>query len=75
MVIMDEIAVAIWFGIVPLERVLGILEQKPEDVELILTGRRAPEGLIKAADLVTEMQEIGHYYRDGVQAMEGIEFY
>ena len=74
MVIMDEIAVAIWFGIVDLERVLGVLENRPDGVELILTGRRAPEGLIEAADLVTEMQEIRHYYRDGVPAREGIEF-
>lgn len=74
MVIMDEIAVAVWFGIVDLERVLGVLRKRPDGVEIILTGRRAPEGLIDAADLVTEMQEIRHYYRDGVPAREGIEF-
>ena len=74
MVIMDEIAVAIWFGIVDLERVLGVLNKRPDGVELILTGRRAPEGLIQAANLVTEMQEISHYYRDGITAREGIEF-
>ncbi len=73
MVILDEIAVAIWFGIVDLERVLEVLNKRPDGVELILTGRRAPEGLINAADLVTEMQEIKHYYRDGVPAREGIE--
>jgi cob(I)alamin adenosyltransferase len=74
MVIMDEIAVAIWFGIVDLERVLGVLQKRPDDVELILTGRRAPERLLAAADLVTEMKEIKHYYREGVPAREGIEF-
>jgi cob(I)alamin adenosyltransferase len=73
-VIMDEIAVTIWFGIVDLERVLGVLQRRPDGVEMILTGRRAPERLIEAADLVTEMQEIRHYYRDGVPAREGIEF-
>ena len=71
---MDEIAVTIWFGIVDLERVLGVLQRRPDGVEMILTGRRAPERLIEAADLVTEMQEIRHYYRDGVPAREGIEF-
>jgi cob(I)alamin adenosyltransferase len=74
MVIMDEIVVALWFGIVELSRVLDILRQRPDTVELILTGRKAPEPLIKAADLVTEMQEIKHYYRDGVPAREGIEY-
>jgi cob(I)alamin adenosyltransferase len=74
MVIMDEIAVAIWFGIVDLERVLGVLEKRPNGIELILTGRRAPKQLLEAADLVTEMQEIRHYYQDGVPAREGIEF-
>ena len=74
MVIMDEIAVTVWFGIVDLERVLGVLQKRPDGVELILTGRRAPERLIEAADLVTEMHEIKHYYRDGIPAREGIEF-
>jgi cob(I)alamin adenosyltransferase len=74
MVIMDEIVVAIWFGIVDLGRVLGVLEKRPNGVELILTGRRAPKRLLEAADLVTEMQEIRHYYQDGVPAREGIEF-
>jgi len=74
MVIMDEIVVAIWFGIVDVERVLGVLKKRHEGIELILTGRRAPARLIEAADLVTEMQEIRHYYRDGVPAREGIEF-
>jgi cob(I)alamin adenosyltransferase len=74
MIIMDEIAVAIWFGIVDVERVVEVLKKRPDGVELILTGRRAPSRLIEAADLVTEMQEIKHYYRDGVPAREGIEF-
>lgn len=74
MVIMDEIAVAIWFGIVDLERVLGVLRKRPDGVELILTGRRAPEQLLEAADLVTEMKEIRHYYQDGVPARKGVEF-
>lgn len=74
MVILDEINVAIWFGIVEVDQVLKIVKNRPEAVELILTGRRAPEELLAMADLVTEMTEIRHYYRDGVPAREGIEF-
>ena len=74
MIIMDEIIVAIWFGILSLEQVLAVLEEKPADVELVLTGRRAPDELLAAADLVTEMREVKHYYQIGVQAREGIEF-
>jgi cob(I)alamin adenosyltransferase len=46
---------------------------KPDTVELVLTGRYAHERIIEAADLVTEMREIKHYYRKGVPAREGIE--
>ena len=74
MVVMDEIAVAVWFGIVELTRVLGVLKKRPDAVELILTGRRASEELIAAADLVTEMREVRHYYQKDVPAREGIEF-
>jgi cob(I)alamin adenosyltransferase len=74
MVILDEILVTIWFGITSLESVLEVLKKRPDHVELILTGRRAPEQLLAAADLVTEMKEIRHYYHDGVPAREGIEF-
>ncbi len=73
MVVMDEIIVAIWFGITDLDRVLKILQARPENVEVVLTGRRAPRQLLAMADLVTEMKEIKHYYRAGVPAREGIE--
>ena len=56
-----------------LEDVLSLLEEKPEPVELILTGRYCPPELIEKADLVTEMQEIKHYYQEGVAARKGIE--
>ncbi len=72
-IIMDEVCVAIWFGIVDTESVLRIMKSKPDGVELVLTGRKAPEKLIKAADLVTEMKEIKHYYTTGVLARAGIE--
>jgi ATP:corrinoid adenosyltransferase len=50
-----------------------VLREKQQYVELILTGRYCPPGLIEKADLVTEMQEIKHYYQKGVAARKGIE--
>lgn len=49
------------------------MELKPENVELVLTGRYAPQAIIDRADLVTEMKEIKHYYNIGVMARDGIE--
>lgn len=72
-VIMDEVCVAIYFGLFKKEDVLSMLEQKPESVELILTGRYCPEELIEKADIVTEMVEIKHYYQKGISARRGIE--
>ena len=72
-VILDEINVAIWFGLLDVRDVLLVLEQRLENVELVLTGRRAPEELIARADLVTEMREVRHYYERGVPARKGIE--
>ena len=73
LVILDEINGAVWFGLIPLEAVLDLLPAKPLAVELVLTGRSADERVIAAADLVTEMREIKHYYQQGVQARIGIE--
>lgn len=72
-VILDEINVAVYFKLIPEKEVLQFLDQKPEDVEVILTGRYAPKSFMKRADLVTEMKEIKHYYKNGVQARRGIE--
>lgn len=72
-VVLDEVNVSIWFGLLETEDVLTFLDQKPERVEIILTGRRAPQELIERADLVTEMQEVKHYYQQGVTARIGIE--
>ncbi len=72
-VILDEINVAIFFKLLTTEDVLKLVEEKPENVELILTGRYAPKELIEKADLVTEMKEIKHYYTQGVLARKGIE--
>ena len=72
-VILDEINTSLFFELVELEDVLSVLDLKPQKTELILTGRYAPAELIERADLVTEMQEIKHYYNEGVDARKGIE--
>jgi cob(I)alamin adenosyltransferase len=74
MLILDEINVAVAFGLIELEKVLAFMRSKPEGLELILTGRYAPKEMIELADTVTEMKEIRHHYRRGVAAREGIEY-
>jgi cob(I)alamin adenosyltransferase len=72
-VILDEINVAVDLGLVQIDELLSLLDNRPPDVELILTGRYAPAEIIKRADLVTEMVEIKHYYQQGIKSREGIE--
>jgi cob(I)alamin adenosyltransferase len=74
MVILDEINVAMNFGLISTQDVIKLMdEERPAHVELVLTGRYAPREIIEQADLVTEMAEIKHYYARGVQSREGIE--
>ncbi len=73
LVILDEVNVAVWFGLLTVEEVLTTLDHRPENVELVLTGRYAPDAFIDRADLVTEMREIKHYYSRGIPARDGIE--
>ena len=72
--ILDEINVAVDYGLLTLEQVLGLIEAKPPQVELILTGRYAPPEILERADLVSEVREVKHPYAAGVQAREGIEY-
>ncbi len=72
-IILDEINVAVDFSLITEEEVHEFFDKKPEDVEIILTGRYAPPSFLKRADLVTEMKEKKHYYKKGVKAREGIE--
>lgn len=74
MIILDELGIALYYNLVSPEEVKEFIGQKPEGVELVLTGRKIPEELFGLADLVTEMREIKHYYNRGVEAREGIEF-
>ena len=72
-VVLDEVNVTVWFGLLTIKEVLAVIDERPAHVEIILTGRRAPQELIERADLVTEMREVKHYYQQGVAARKGIE--
>lgn len=72
-IILDEVIVAIYFKLFETKDIVEFIKSKPENVELILTGRYCPEELIDLADLVTEMQEIKHYYQKGITSRRGIE--
>ena len=73
MIILDEINGAIACGLISVDEVLSLMKAKPFNVELVLTGRNADERIIAAADLVTEMCEVKHYYKVGIAARQGIE--
>ncbi|MBN1946031.1 MAG: cob(I)yrinic acid a,c-diamide adenosyltransferase [Bradymonadales bacterium] len=73
-VILDEVTVAVEYGLVPLDDLLGLLEVRPPTMELVVTGRGAPAALIERADLVTEMREIKHPFQQGMLGRKGIEY-
>ena len=73
MVILDEANVAVKLGLFSVEDLLDIIADKPEEVEIVITGRNADQRLIEKSDLVTEMKEIKHYFQKGVKARVGIE--
>lgn len=73
LVILDEVNGSVGFGLLTVEEVLACIAARSPGVELVLTGRNADQRIIDAADLVTEMREVKHYYRAGVPARIGIE--
>jgi len=72
-VILEEANIAVWKGLFSEQDLLDIIDAKPMDVELVITGRGATPKVIKRADLVTEMKRIKHYYYKGVRGRVGIE--
>ncbi|MDD1776902.1 MAG: cob(I)yrinic acid a,c-diamide adenosyltransferase [Candidatus Helarchaeota archaeon] len=74
-VILDEIGVAVDMKMIPVEKVLELIKSKPPLVELIITGRQVHPKILEAADLVTQMKQIKHYFvSQGISARFGIEF-
>lgn len=73
-IILDEVNIAVHLGLLELEAVLEVMDSKPANVELILTGRYAPKEVIEKADAVLEIKKIKHHFDAGVPAREGIEY-
>ncbi|OGO16011.1 MAG: cob(I)yrinic acid a,c-diamide adenosyltransferase [Chloroflexi bacterium RBG_16_48_7] len=74
LVILDEILIALHIKLLSMNDVMDLIDQKPESVELVMTGRNAPQEIIDRADLVTEMRMIKHPFSTGVAGRRGIEF-
>jgi cob(I)alamin adenosyltransferase len=74
LVVLDEINVAVGFELISVDDVIRLIEDKPPQVEMILTGRYADNRLLELADLVTEMVKVKHPYDKGIKARKGIEY-
>ena len=74
LIIADEINYCIHRELISLEKALAIVDDRPNNLELVFTGRHAKEELIERADLVTEMRKIKHHFDQGIRARIGIEF-
>lgn len=74
MIILDEINYALKYDLLELNSVLKLLDEKDSSLHLVLTGRDAKEEIISRADMVTEMKELKHHYKNGIKAQKGIEF-
>ena len=72
-IVLEEANVAVKKGLIPVQNLLRVILRKPEETELIITGRNAHGLIIGCADLVTEMRPIKHYFKKGVKARVGIE--
>ena len=74
LIILDEANIAIDLGFIELDEVLEVLKNKPEDMEIVLTGRNAKPEIIEAAHLVSEIKPVKHYWDTGIAARKGIEY-
>ena len=73
-VILDEVNYAINLGLLDVKEIMELIKEKPEKLDLVLTGNHAKEEIIELADLVTEMKEIKHPFKSGIKAKKGIDF-
>lgn len=71
--ILDELNIVLAAGMLPVDEVTDFIKLHKHDVEIIITGRYAPEQIIKIADLVTEMREVKHYFHKGISSRNGID--
>jgi len=73
MIVLDEANVAVSSGLFSINELLGIIDMKPQNVELVITGRGAAAAVLERADLVSEIKSLKHYFQKGVPARVGIE--
>lgn len=73
-VILDELNIALYYQMIQVAEIVNMLNNRPDHVEVIITGRNAPDELVELADLVTEMKEVKHYFSKGIEARKGIEY-
>jgi cob(I)alamin adenosyltransferase len=75
LVVADELSVTVHMGLLDVAEAMEVVLARPDEVEMVVTGRYAPPPLLEAADLVTEMREVRHYYAtEGLEARKGIEY-
>lgn len=74
LVVLDELTYLVAYKMLEETKMLDVLKQRPEKMHIIVTGRKASDGLLALADLVTEMQEVKHPYKQGIRAQKGLEF-
>ena len=74
LVILDEANIAIDLGLIELQDMLNVLKNKPEEMEIVLTGRNARQEIIDIAHLVSEIKPVKHYWDTGIAARKGIEY-
>lgn len=74
LLVLDEINVAVDFGLISEKELLELISEKPPGVDLVLTGRGATAGLVRQADMVSEVLAIKHHYQNGVNGRQGIEY-
>lgn len=74
LVVLDELTYLIKYGFVDMTEIVEGLQRRREDLHVVVTGRDAPQALIDAADLVTDMREIKHPFKQGIKAQRGVEF-
>lgn len=73
LVILDEANIATYYELFSVDELIEVVDSRADNVEVVITGRKADDKIIDYADLVTEMREIKHYYQKGVVARKGIE--
>lgn len=74
LLVLDEFNLVLNYSYVELNEALQLLKQKPDNLNIIITGRNAPQEIIEIADTVTNMTPIKHAFEDGIKAQRGIEF-